>query len=152
MVNVIGVVRLAKGRVGYFDELTRIHLTISSPERPIYAGMNTANIKRAVHSGVLRLISGSLELEVDQIKKDMHKEAPKAVEIKPAPKAEAKPEVVVPAPVVEEIVEAPVVEEVVEEAPAPAEEVVAEPAVEEEVAPKKNNRRKKAAEPAETAE
>jgi hypothetical protein len=60
---IMGIVRLAPGRVGYYDEITRIHLTISSPERPITEGMNTTNLKRAVRSRVLNLVSGSLDPE-----------------------------------------------------------------------------------------
>ena len=36
----IAVIRLAPGQVGYYDELSRIHLTIGNPERAIYAGTN----------------------------------------------------------------------------------------------------------------
>lgn len=59
--SVIGIVRLAPGQVGYFDDLTRIHLTIASPEKPVISGMNTNNLKRAVKSGRILLSSGSLD-------------------------------------------------------------------------------------------
>lgn len=121
MSQVIGRVRLSKGRVGYFDELTRIHLTISKPEAPVFAGMNTANLKRAVRGGVLRLVAGSLELEQNKVVKDIHakeetKAAPEAVvetvvvEEKAPAKEEPKAE-----PVKEEKAEEPKVEEAVEE-------------------------------------
>lgn len=143
MADVIARVRLAKGRVGYFDDLTRIHLTVSNPEKPVFAGMNTANIKRAVRSGVLRLVTGSLELETKQVQKDMHAEAVKTAEIKTAPAAKA-------APVKEEAapVEAPAVVEVPAVEETPVEEVVEAAKETEEVkeeAPKKSPRRKKPA-------
>ncbi|MGG2085382.1 hypothetical protein [Lysinibacillus pakistanensis] len=72
MSQVIGKVGLSKGRVGYFDELTRIHLTISKPEASVLAGMNTANLKRAIRTGILRLVSGSLELEQNKVVKNIH--------------------------------------------------------------------------------
>ncbi|MFA1740416.1 hypothetical protein [Lysinibacillus fusiformis] len=72
MTQVIGKVGLSKGRVGYFDELTRIHLTISKPEASVLAGMNTANLKRAIRSGILRLVTGSLELEQNKVVKNIH--------------------------------------------------------------------------------
>jgi len=61
MASVIAVVRLAPGRVGYFDELTRIHLTLQTPQKPVIEGMNTTNLKKAVKSGSLQVVSGSLE-------------------------------------------------------------------------------------------
>lgn len=63
MREVIGIVRLAPGEVGYFDDLTRIHLTIANPQHPIYAGMNTTNIKRSVRVGRLVLVSGTLSVD-----------------------------------------------------------------------------------------
>ena len=56
----IAVVRLAPGQVGYYDELSRIHLTIGNPERAVYAGTNCSQLRKSVKSGRLRLISGSL--------------------------------------------------------------------------------------------
>lgn len=118
MSQVIGRVRLSKGRVGYFDELTRIHLTISRPEAPVYAGMNTANLKRAVRGGVLRLVAGSLELEQTKVVKDIHTtEATKAA-------IEKVEEVVVPVAPAKEEAKAEAKAEVKEEAK--AEEVKAE--------------------------
>lgn len=66
--SVIGIVRLAPGQVGFYDDLTRIHLTIASPEKAIVLGMNTTNIKRSVKSGRLLLISGNLDGEVVKAK------------------------------------------------------------------------------------
>lgn len=59
---IIATVRLAPGRVGYFDELTRTHLTIKAPEKDIHDTMDTTGLKRAVKSGAILLVSGSLDL------------------------------------------------------------------------------------------
>lgn len=64
----IAVIRLAPGQVGYYDELSRIHLTIGNPERSVYAGTNCSQLRRSVKSGRLRLVSGSLGDDVAPIK------------------------------------------------------------------------------------
>lgn len=64
----IAVIRLAPGQVGYYDELSRIHLTIGNPERAIYAGTNCSQLRKSVKSGRLRLISGSLGEDKTPIK------------------------------------------------------------------------------------
>lgn len=58
--QVIATVRLAPGQVGFYDDLTRIHLTIQNPEKHVLSGHNTSNIKIAVGSKRLLLVSGSL--------------------------------------------------------------------------------------------
>jgi hypothetical protein len=63
MQNVIGYVKLAYGQVGYFDQLTRIHLTIANNTKPVFAGMNTINLKNAVASKRIMLISGTLDMQ-----------------------------------------------------------------------------------------
>lgn len=57
--KVIAIVRLNPGQGAYYDELTRIHLTVRSPQANVYAGMNTEGLKRSVKSGRLRLVQGS---------------------------------------------------------------------------------------------
>lgn len=121
MTKVIARVALGLGRVGYYDEYTRTHLTIANPQRDIYAGMNLSGIRSAVHSGTLRLVTGSLDTGPSLTGKDIHKkeegvinkpkETPKKKE---EPKKEAKKE-------------APKKEEKVE----PKKEVKAEPKKEE---------------------
>lgn len=141
MVNVIAKVRLASGRIGFFDEATRIHLSVSRPEASIHAGMNTANIKRAVQQKVLHLVAGSLEVGPKTVDRDMQiKSTVRHPETKKEVKEEVKTE-----PVKEEIIEAPKEEakaEPVEEAKVeetPAEEV-------KEEAPKRKRTPRKAAE------
>lgn len=158
MSNVIGRVRLSKGRVGYFDELTRIHLTISRPEAPVYAGMNTANLKRAVRGGVLRLVAGSLELEQAKVVKDVHtteatKAATEKVEEVVTPVAPAKEEVQAEAKKEAEAKETKTEEAKAEEVKAEevkAEEVVEEKAT-EEAETKTTSRKRKPAAKKETA-
>lgn len=58
--QIIGNVRLAPGQVGFYDEHTRIHLTIANPEKPVFSNMNTSILKTAVRSGRLLLV-GSLD-------------------------------------------------------------------------------------------
>lgn len=56
----IARIALAPGQVGYYDEYSRIHLTIGAPEATIYSGTNCAQIRRSIKSGRIRLLSGSL--------------------------------------------------------------------------------------------
>ena len=58
--KVIAKIRLNPGQGGYFDPITRIHLTYGSPEGEVYAGMNTEGLKAAVRNKRISLVSGSL--------------------------------------------------------------------------------------------
>ena len=79
--EVIAIVRLAPGEVGFYDELTGIHFTRAKPERPIYAGMNTKNLRTGVKYGRLQLVSGTLSTKTKK------KEVPaNRVSRKPTPK------------------------------------------------------------------
>lgn len=60
MKKVIARVKLNPGQGGYFDPITRIHLTHGDPERDVYAGMNTEGLKQAVRNKRITLVSGSL--------------------------------------------------------------------------------------------
>ena len=66
--NTIAVVQLSPGEVGYYDELSRIHLTIGHPSEAVEAGTNCTQLRRSVKSGRLRLVSGSLGAEVPPFK------------------------------------------------------------------------------------
>lgn len=59
---ILGVVRLAPGRAAFYDDLTNIHLMPSKPEANVYAGMNTANLKKGVQYGTIRLVAGTLDV------------------------------------------------------------------------------------------
>ena len=56
----IARIKLNPGQGGYFDPITRIHLTHGDPIRTVYAGMNTTGLKAAVRSKRISIISGSL--------------------------------------------------------------------------------------------
>lgn len=144
--TVIAEIKLAPGEVGYYDDYSRIYLSVNKPSALVYAGTNCTQIKRSIKSGRLRLVSGGFNVVPDSLKEEIKKNESVQI-VKPVIKPEVQ---------VEEIVkeEAPVIieEEVkVEETPAQeVEEVVAEaPIVEEEKkeeevpAPRKRNRNKK---------
>ena len=123
MSRVIATIRLAMGRVAYYDELTRIHLTIDNPIQEIYEGMNLTNIRKGVKNKSLTLLSGSLDVKnednknnfipVDNIKSAINKEEKKVKEVKEnKDNEEEKPKEVI---VEEEKITEPIVEEKVEE-------------------------------------
>lgn len=58
--EVIATIKLAMGRVGFYDELSRIHLSIGAPTAHVYSGTNCARLRRAVRDGVINLVDGSL--------------------------------------------------------------------------------------------
>lgn len=61
--RVIGRIRLARGRTGYYDDLTRIYLNLQKPEANVYSDMNTYNLKSSVSHGQLSIVSGVLSLD-----------------------------------------------------------------------------------------
>ena len=123
MSRVIATIRLAMGRVAYYDELTRIHLTIDNPIQEIYEGMNLTNIRKGVKNKSLTLLSGSLDVKneddknnfipVDNIKSAINKEEKKVKEVKENKDTEEeKPKEVI---VEEDKNQEPIIEEKVEE-------------------------------------
>lgn len=60
----IAVVRLAPGKVAFYDEYTKIHLTLANPSAKIYEGMNLKRIKNSVKFGVLQVVVGSLATDI----------------------------------------------------------------------------------------
>ena len=58
--QVIAKVKLNPGKGGYFDPITRIHLTHGDAEKPVFAGMNTTNLRKAVRDKRITITSGSL--------------------------------------------------------------------------------------------
>lgn len=65
----IAVIGLSRGQVGYYDDLSRIHLTLGEPEAPIYADTNCTHIRHSIRSGRLFVVSGSLGEEDKKPKK-----------------------------------------------------------------------------------
>lgn len=136
----IAKIRLASGEVGYYDDYSRIYLSVANPEAYIYPGTNLFQIKRSIKSGRLRLIEGSLsEPVVEKLVVTSDISSPKAPEVVIEVKPEAIPEEATP--VVKEEpaeVETPI-ETKVEEASAPAEEI----STEAEVKPARRKRKPK---------
>nr|DAV25230.1 MAG TPA: hypothetical protein [Caudoviricetes sp.] len=59
----IAVVTLAPGQVGFYDDLSGIHLSLTNTEASITEGMNTAGLVNAVKAGKITVVSGSLGTE-----------------------------------------------------------------------------------------
>ena len=156
--NTIAVIQLAPGEVGYYDELSRIHLTIGHPTEAVEAGTNCTQLRHSVRSGRLRLVSGSLGAEVPPFKFVKRGEryflahndnaAPSIVVAKPKEETAEVKAVEVPAKA-EAVKEEPVIEEVKETKKstkkAKAEEAVTEeaPAKEEKKQAKKTTKKAK---------
>lgn len=133
----IAELRLAPGQVGFYDELTNIHLTLTSPFASVYQGMNTSRLQQSVNSGRLILISGSLKPAPVRAAEEVVVET-KAVKTEEAKVEKAKPvEKKVEEIKVEEVAAAPLTVE------AETEEVKAEEVVEVEEAPKAKKRTSK---------
>lgn len=102
----IATVRLAPGVVGYYDELSRIHLTLSHPSTHIYDYMDTTKLQHSVACGTLKLVDGFLVREETSFEK---------VETPVIPEVDEKIEEIEPKEEIkEEVVEEIVPEEVVE--------------------------------------
>lgn len=162
MREIIATIKLAPGQVGYYDEYSKIHLTIAHPETTIYSGTNCAQIRRSIKAGRIILTSGTLGTEIAPVR---IVKTPSGVKIVSNKDAEHAPVVANAAPVVEtaidltqetkkEAVEPEVVEtteevielaknESVEEAEV-TESTTIEDVVEEKTATKKRGRKKKA--------
>jgi len=135
--QVIAKVKLNPGNGGYFDPVTRIHLTHGSPIGNVYAGMNVTGLQAAVRSRRISVVEGSLGkfeapfklvkandgkvvLAVNKPEENTGKQE-KAPEPKKVEKKETKAEEPKVTPVVEEPKAAPIVEESVEQKEEPAE-------------------------------
>lgn len=126
--EIIAVVRLMPGQVGFYDPLSRIHLTMGAPEKAIFVGTNVSQIKKSIRSGRLKLVSGSLDSGVATMK-IVSKNGKLVAVVEPAnPAKRVKADLLAVEPV-KETVSAPVIEETpvaeevevkVEEAPAEA--------------------------------
>lgn len=58
--QIIAKVKLTPGQGGFFDPVSRVHLTHGSPVADIYAGTNTEGLKKALRNRTISLVSGSL--------------------------------------------------------------------------------------------
>lgn len=57
----IAEIQLMPGQGGYYDPLSRIHLTTARPKAIVYSGTNCAQLRRSIKAGRIRLSWGSLE-------------------------------------------------------------------------------------------
>lgn len=71
MKKIIAVVRLSRNKIGYFDPLTRIHLTIANPTAEVTSDFNVSNLKDALKYGVIQVTKGDLDGEVDILEGDV---------------------------------------------------------------------------------
>lgn len=131
--KIIAKIKLNPGKGGYFDPISRIHLTHGNPFADVYAGTNTTGLKQAVYNKRISLLSGSLGVIEPPFKLVKGKDGRMVLvpNNKNGEKIEAKQakEVKIEQPKVEEPkAEEVKVEEVVEEV---KEEVIPEPVVEE---------------------
>lgn len=138
--TIIAQVKLASGEVGYYDDYSRLYLTISNPIGVIYSGMNLTQIKHSVKSGRLKLISGSLYGEAT---KPVKVETPVKTEpVKPVEEPKKEESVVEEVKPAEEVVEpTPVVEEEVSVLPEVTEKATETETSEEEVKPKRTRKK-----------
>lgn len=138
--TIIAQVKLASGEVGYYDDYSRLYLTISNPIGVIYSGMNLTQIKHSVKSGRLKLISGSLYGEAT---KPVKVETPVKTEpVKPVEEPKKEESVVEEVKPAEEVVEpTPVVEEEVSVLPEVTEKATETEISEEEVKPKRTRKK-----------
>ena len=171
MANKIATVRLSPGQVGYYDDLSRIHLTIGRPEGYVFAGMNCSQLRRSVKAGTITVVEGSLGenpqpyklvkkngkfvlsankgnkaktvVQTTPVKAEPKEEASKAEEpVVAEVKAEEKVEV---APIVEKPVAKETVKKAVEEKKEEKAPEVEEPVVTKKKTTKKSTKSKKAA-------
>lgn len=57
----LATIKLNSYTGGYYDPITRIHLTIGNPTANLYAGMNLTGIRKAIRLGTLSVISGHID-------------------------------------------------------------------------------------------
>lgn len=93
MNKVKAIIKLADGNVGFYDNLTQIHLTILSPLGRVYEGMNTTNLQRGVACNTIEVLEGSLTSDI--VEEEPVVSVPME-ELTPAEKVEEVPEVVEP--------------------------------------------------------
>lgn len=61
--NEITIIELAPGQVGYYDDLSGIHLSLADKRAKVSKGVNTERLIKAVQAGKIKVVSGSLGSE-----------------------------------------------------------------------------------------
>lgn len=144
MANIIAIIKLAPGEVGYYDELTRIHLTLGRPSANVLDYMNTARLRRSVMGKALILVAGSL-MPVTRFNDDKQADK-KAKDIKKVAEPIVEPivqKIVIAEPIVEAIIETVVPEPIVEKQEVVVEKQETETVEEIEITDKKSTTKKK---------
>lgn len=67
----IAEIALMPGQGGYWDPLSRIHLTAGNPHTIVYGGTNCAQLRRSVKAGRIRLVWGTLGSHVSPFKVEL---------------------------------------------------------------------------------
>ena len=57
----IAVITLAPGQIGFYDDLSGVHLSMTNTEAKIAPGTNVAGLINAVKSGKITVVSGALD-------------------------------------------------------------------------------------------
>lgn len=64
----IAKIKLAPGKVGFYDHLSNIHLTLGSPTAYVPSGTNCAALRRNLRAGLIELLEGSLGRNIPPFK------------------------------------------------------------------------------------
>ena len=72
MANLIARVKLAPGEIGYYDQLSNVHLTLSNPIGEVYDDCNYSRIKKAIANNQLILIEGTLAPTISKVDYSKH--------------------------------------------------------------------------------
>lgn len=67
----IAEIALMPGQGGYWDPLSRIHMTAGNPHAIVYGGTNCAQLRRSVKAGRIRLVWGTLGSHVSPFKVEL---------------------------------------------------------------------------------
>lgn len=77
----IAKIKLAAGSVGWYEPLSRIHLTLSNPIAEIKAGTKLEGIRKSLSYGTIILLEGSINEDdiLEALDKQAEKEVPEEV-------------------------------------------------------------------------
>lgn len=64
----IAKIKLSPGKVGFYDHLSNIHLTLGSPTAYVPSGTNCAALRRNLKAGLIELLEGTLGEDVAPFK------------------------------------------------------------------------------------
>lgn len=82
--EIIATVKLAPGNIGWYDELTGIHITLTRPTAYVYSGSNTTNLINGLKLGKITIQSGSLIIS-DSITIKQQSIVTKPISLEPTP-------------------------------------------------------------------